>query len=172
MKFILGLTVVAVGASFLIANKLDASNLTANKVAIAPDSVAFHCAKAIPQIFSKAKEAGDDFGGIPESVAFAGFDYVTTNYCLCNQEKFGNDHSAAEKELFGQLAGLNLKLSFSNTIGKKYREELKQEGQTIFKKNSGLFKLQPAWLKQTNDIFRTCKEEQKIRGNLISQILK
>ncbi len=172
MKFILGLTVIVVGAGFLIASKLDASLPTAKKIAVEPDSVAFHCAKAIPQIFSKAKEAGDDFGGIPDSVAFAGFDYVTTNYCLCNQEKFGNDHSAAEKELFGQLAGLNLKLSFSNTIGKKYRQELEQEGQMIVKKHSDLIKLQPAWMKQTNDIFRTCRKEQKIRGNLVSQILR
>jgi hypothetical protein len=175
MKMIVGLAVIALGVGVYFANGLAAITPYAGnlvKPGIEPDSVAEFCTRAIPQLWESAIESGDDMGGAPEALVFAAFDYVATNYCVCNQEKFGTDKTAREKELFGLFAGLNLKYEFSGNFNKEQRTELEREAQEIAKKHGALIKLQPAWMKSSKDYFRACKNEQQIKGSLLSSVSK
>ncbi len=172
MKLLTGFIFFAAVASVYFTNGFERLDPKSGKTMITQGSVGYHCIKAIPDVWKSAKEAGDDFGGLPETLVFTTFNLVATKYCLCNQEKFGKDRSAKENAFFGQLAGLNLKLEFARGSGRARNEDLQKEGISLAKEFSDLLQSKPAWTKDVNDIFRACRNEQNLRGKLLSSVAR
>lgn len=165
MKSAVILAVLVVGAGMLLAKGLDVAAPGSGEPAmpeIEPLSVAHHCTKAIPLVWQYARESGQDVDGVKGKLAYVAFGHVATRYCICNQERFGENRSDGEKALFGKLAGLNLTMHFSHHFTKSRRKKLNEEAQSIVNRHRSLIERKPAWLKGVNNDFRTCRNEQKL----------
>ena len=99
-------------------------------------------------------------------LAYAAFDLVATGYCFCNQDRFGEDRTEEEKELFGKLAGLNIKMAFSHRYSKDIRDRLKDEARDVVQMHQTLVESKPDWLKTIKKEFRTCHKQQQISSRL------
>jgi hypothetical protein len=171
MKTLVVLAILVIGGSMLLTRGLEAIAPGSTKYAdhkIEAQSVADYCTRAIPQVWDYALESGEDVDGVKGKLAYVAFNHVATGYCICNQERFGEDRTMEEKELFGKMAGLNIKMKFSGRFSKDLRERLKEEARETFSLHQSIVEANPAWLKTINKDFRACHKEQQLSTRLLS----
>lgn len=163
MKLLTIMLVTAAGATLLVSNSLQFGPRALSLSTLKDGSIAAYCADAIPGILQAHDEKRSSEETFIENAAgSAVFKRVGMSFCLCADETYVSSGAAKENEIFGQMAGLYLKLRFSNQLSREYRDTLKAEGVNLYQSNRSILERNPAILNSTAKIFRKCERAQRL----------
>ncbi len=154
--------IASVGAGLFLSN-LSHNGISAASISGPKEgSIAAHCARAVPELLDEfAKEPDLKDSAIKRLAANAVFKQVGNHFCQCADDDFTPTGAKEETEIVGNLAGLFLKLHFSNGLSREYRGKLKTEGQAIFLANESVIRTNPDILNGTKGIFEGCRKKQQ-----------